>query len=93
MTFRNLSYYRPSHERTYAQWLARAFDFVTPNHAVIVEVVPQSHKHILAFDPSCVPKSGQSPYSLDLFVWAPRSPCRRSRTWQAMAISAKRSQP
>ena len=67
VTFRNLSRYRPYHERTFARWFARDFDFVTLNRAAIVEVVPQSHEHILAFDPSFVPKSGEHTYGLAMF--------------------------
>jgi hypothetical protein len=39
-------------------------DFVSLNGAAIVEVVPQSHEHVLAFEPSCVPKSGKHTYGL-----------------------------
>lgn len=67
VTFRNLSRYSPYHEKTFARWFARDFDFVTLNHAAIVEVVPQSHEHVLAFDPSFVPKSGKHTYGLDMF--------------------------
>ena len=65
VTFRNLSRYSPYHERTFTRWFARDFDFVTLNHAAIVEVVPLSHEHVLAFDPSFVPKSGKHTYGLD----------------------------
>ena len=67
VTFRNLSRYSPYHERTFARWFARDCDFVTLNHAAIVEVVPQSHEHILAFDPSFVSKSGAHTYGLAMF--------------------------
>ena len=67
VTFRNLSRYSSYHERTFARWFARDFDFVTLNHAAIVEVVPHSHEHILAFDPSFVPKSGEHTYGLAMF--------------------------
>ena len=67
VTFRNLSRYSPYHERTFARWFARDFDFVTVNHAAIVEVVPHNHEHILAFDPSFVTKSGKHTYGLDMF--------------------------
>jgi hypothetical protein len=42
-------------------------DFVSLNCAAIVEVVPPSHEHVLAFDPSFVPTSGQDTYGLDMF--------------------------
>ena len=67
VTFRNLSRYSPYHEKTFARWCARDFDCVSLNHAAIVEVVAPSHEHILAFDPSFVPKSGQRTYGLDMF--------------------------
>ena len=67
VTFRNLSRYSSYHEKTFARWFARDFDFVSLNHAAIVEVVAPSHEHILAFDPSFVPKSGQRTYGLDMF--------------------------
>jgi hypothetical protein len=67
VTFRNLSRYSPYHEKTFARWFARDFDFVSLNHAAIVEVVPPSHEHVLAFDPSFVPKSGKRTYGLDRF--------------------------
>ena len=67
VTFRNLSRYSSYHEKTFARWFARDFDFVSLNHAAIIEVVAPSHEHILAFDPSFVPKSGQRTYGLDMF--------------------------
>jgi DDE superfamily endonuclease len=67
MTFRNLSRYSPYHEKTFARWFARDVDFVSLNHAAIVDVVPHNHEHVLAFDPSFVPKSGKHTYGLDMF--------------------------
>ena len=67
VTFRNLSRYSPYHEKTFARWFARDFDFVSLNHAAIVEVVAPCHEHVLAFDPSFVPKSGKRTYGLDIF--------------------------
>jgi hypothetical protein len=58
VTLRNLHRYSPYHERTFARWCARDCDCVTLNHAAMVAVVPQSHEHMLAFDPSFVPKRG-----------------------------------
>ena len=54
VTFRQLRRYSPYHEKTFARWLARDCDFVSLNHAAIVEVVVPSHEHVLAFDPSFV---------------------------------------
>jgi DDE superfamily endonuclease len=67
VTFRNLSRYSPYHEKTFARWFARDVDFVSLNHAAIIEVVPAYHEHVLAFDPSFVPKSGQPTPGLDMF--------------------------
>jgi DDE superfamily endonuclease len=67
VTFRNLSLYSPYHAKTFARWFARDVDFVSLNRAAIVEVVPPSHEHVLAFDPRFVPKSGQHTYGLDRF--------------------------
>lgn len=57
---------RTHREKTFARWFARDFDFVSFNHATIVEVVAPSHEHVLAFDPSFVPKSGKLTCGLDL---------------------------
>ena len=59
VTFRNLSRYSSYHEKTFARWFARDFDFVSLHHAAIVEVVAPCHEHVLAFDPSFIPKSGK----------------------------------
>lgn len=67
VTFRNLSRYGPYHEKTFARWFARDFDFVTLHHATIVEAVPPSHEHVFAFDPSFISKSGKQTYGLDMF--------------------------
>ncbi len=67
MTCRHVSRYRPCHEKTCARWFARDVDFVSLNHAAIVDVVPHSHEHVLAVDPSFVPTSGQPTYGLDVF--------------------------
>ena len=67
VTFRPLSRDRPYHEKTFARWCARDVDVVSLHRAAIVEVVPQSHEHVLAFDPSFVPKSGKRTSGLDLF--------------------------
>jgi hypothetical protein len=67
VTFRNLRRYRPYHEKTFARWCERDVDFVSLNHAAIVKVVAAHHEHVLAFDPSFVPKSGQRTPGLDMF--------------------------
>lgn len=67
VTFRNLSRYSPYHEKTFARWFERDVDFVSLNHAAIVNVVATHHEHVLAFDPSFVPKSGKRTPGLDMF--------------------------
>lgn len=66
-TFRNLSRYSPYHERTFARWYARDFDFVALNKAAITRVIPPEHEQALVIDASFVPKSGKKTYGLDRF--------------------------
>src|SRR2546426_7926634 len=64
-TFRNMSRYSPSHERTFSRWYARDFDWVSLNQAAITEAVPPEHDQALVMDASFVPKSGKHTYGLD----------------------------
>jgi DDE superfamily endonuclease len=82
-TFRNLSRYSPYHERTFAHWYARDFDFVSLNKAAITAVVPAEHEQALVMDASFVPKSGKKTYGLDHF-WNGN----HSRTEKGLEISA-----
>jgi DDE superfamily endonuclease len=66
-TFRNMSRYSPYHERTFARWYGRGFDWVSLNQAAITAVVPPEHEQALVLDASFVPKSGQHTYGLDRF--------------------------
>jgi DDE superfamily endonuclease len=66
-TFRNLSRYSTYHERTFARWYARDFDFVALNKAAIIQVIPPAHEQALVLDASFVPKSGKKTYGLDHF--------------------------
>lgn len=66
-TFRNLSRYSLYHEKTFSRWFAKDFDWVSVNRAAIMQGVPAEHEHVLAFDPSFVPKSGKRTYGLDRF--------------------------
>jgi hypothetical protein len=66
-TFRNLSRYSSYHERTFARWYARDFDFVSLNKAAIAQVLPPEHAQALVIDASFVPKSGTKTYGLDHF--------------------------
>jgi hypothetical protein len=67
VTFRHWSRDRPYHEKPVARWFARDVDVVSLHRAALVEVVPQSHEHVLACDPSFVPTSGQRTHGLDMF--------------------------
>jgi hypothetical protein len=82
-TFRNLSRYGVYHERTFARWYARGFDFVSLNKAAITQVVPPTHEQALVIDASFVPKSGKKTYGLDRF-WNGS----HARTEKGLEISA-----
>jgi len=81
--FRNLSRYSPYHEKTFARWYARGFDFVSLNKAAITAVIPKTHEQALVIDASFVPKSGKHTYGLDRF-WNGS----HSRTEKGLEISA-----
>jgi len=66
-TFRKMSRYSPYHERTFARWYGRGFDWASLHQAAITEVVPPEHAQALVMDASFVPKSGQHTYGLDRF--------------------------
>ena len=66
-TFRNRSRYSPYHERTFARWYGRGFDWASLNQAAITEAVPPEHDQALVMDASFVPKSGKHTYGLDRF--------------------------
>ena len=57
-TFRNLSRYSAYHERTFARWYDRHFDFVALNKAAITQVMAPEHQQALVIDASFIPKSG-----------------------------------
>ena len=82
-TLRNLSRYSSYHERTFARWYARDFDFVALNKVAITAVIPPEHAQALVIDASFVPKSGKKTYGLDRF-WNGR----HSRTEKGLEISA-----
>ena len=66
-TFRNLSRYSSYHERTFARWYDRHFDFVSLNKAAITQVIPPDHQQALVIDASFIPKSGTHTYGLERF--------------------------
>ena len=43
-TFRNLSRYSSYHERTFARWYERSFDWVALNQEAITAAVPPEHE-------------------------------------------------
>ena len=67
VTFRNLSRYSPYHEKTFARWYERPFDWVSLNKAAITTGIPPEHEQALVTDASFVPKSGKQTYGLDRF--------------------------
>jgi DDE superfamily endonuclease len=66
-TFRNLSRYSSYHERTFARWYARDFDFVSLNKAAIAQGLPPEHAQALVIDASFIPQSGKKTSGLDRF--------------------------
>ena len=66
-TFRNLSRYSSYHERTFARWYDRHFDFVSLHKAAITQVIPPDHQQALVIDASFIPKSGTHTYGLERF--------------------------
>ena len=83
-TFRNLSRYSAYHERTFARWYARDFDFVSLNKAAIIQVIPPAHEQALVLDASFVPKSGKKTMALTASgtaVIAVRKKVWKSRLW------------
>jgi hypothetical protein len=84
-TFRNLSRYSPYHEKTFARWYAKDFDFVTLNKAAITTVVPPQHTQALVLDASFVPKSGKKTYGLDRFWNGSHSQAEKGLELSALA--------
>ena len=82
-TFRNLSRYSSYHERTFARWYDRDFDFVALNKAAITQVVPPNHQQALVIDASFIPKSGTHTYGLERF-WN----SRQRRSEKGLEVSA-----
>ena len=66
-TFRNMSRYSSYHEKTFARWYDRPFDWVSLNKAAITQEVAPTHAQALAIDASFIPKSGKQTYGLDRF--------------------------
>lgn len=83
ITFRNLSRYSPSHEKTFARWYATGMEWASLNKAAITDVVPADHAQTLVMDASFIPKSGKQTYGLDRF-WN----STHSRTEQGLELSA-----
>ena len=64
-TFRNLSRYSAYHERTFARWYDRHFDFVALNKAAITQVMAPEHQQALVIDASFIPKMAPTPMALN----------------------------
>ena len=82
-TFRNLSRYSSYHERTFARWYGRPFDFVALNKAAITQVMAPDHQQALVIDASFIPKSGTHTYGLERF-WN----SRQRRSEKGLEVSA-----
>ncbi len=82
-TFRNLSRYSSYHERTFARWYDRPFDFVSLNKAAITQVIAPEHQQALVIDASFIPKSGNHTYGLEHF-WN----SRQRRSEKGLEVSA-----
>jgi hypothetical protein len=81
--FRNLSRYSSCHERTFARWYDRPFDFVSLNKAAITQVIAPEHQQALVIDASFIPKSGTRTYGLERF-WN----SRHRRSEKGLEVSA-----
>jgi hypothetical protein len=66
-TFRHMSRYSPSHERTFARWYGRNFAWGSLHQAALPEVVPPEQDQALVMEASFVPKSGKPTSGLDRF--------------------------
>ena len=73
-TCRNLSRSSPYHERTFARWYARDFDWVSLNKAAITEVVSPAPAQALVMEASFVPKRGRPLWPRSLLEWEPSPP-------------------
>ena len=82
-TFRNLSRYSSYHERTFARWYDRPFDFVALNKAAITQVIAPDHQQALVIDATFIAKSGAHTYGLERF-WN----SRQRRSEKGLEVSA-----
>ena len=81
--FDRLRRYSSYHERSFARWYDRPFDFVALNKAAIPQVIPPEHQQALVIDTSFIPKSGTHTYGLDHF-WN----SRHQRSEKGLEVSA-----
>ena len=56
-TFRNLSRYSDMHEKRFARWYRRAFDFAHFNIRLLAHELPKDHERIAAIDASFMKKA------------------------------------
>ena len=82
-TFRNLSRYSSYHERTFARWYERPFDFISLNKVAITQVIPPDHQQALVIDATFIAKSGAHTYGLERF-WN----SRQRRSEKGLEVSA-----
>ena len=82
-TFRNLGRYSSYHERTFARWYDRPFDFISLNKAAITQVIPPDHQQALVIDATFIAKSGARTYGLERF-WN----SRQRRSEKGLEVSA-----
>ena len=82
-TFRNLSRYSSYHERSFARWYDRPFDFGALNKAAITQIIPPDHQQALVIDSTFIAKSGTHTYGLDRF-WN----SRQRRSEKGLEVSA-----
>ena len=82
-TFRNLSRYSSYHERTFARWYERPFDFISLNKMAITQVIPPDHQQALVIDATFIAKSGAHTYGLERF-WN----SRQRRSEKGLEVSA-----
>ncbi len=66
-TFLNLSRYSRYDEKTFRRGFRREVHWAALNVAAIRAVAPAHHEHVLAFDPSFIPKSGKHTPGLGRF--------------------------
>ena len=65
------------HERTFARWYDRHFDFVSLNKAAITQVIPPEHQQALVID-GFIPKMAPTPMVLRLLEQLPSGAVKKA---------------